>query len=555
MKYLFGGIALAVLLLFASCASGAGAAPSADSGRARATGYSYTAEIEALIFRAEPESLIKAIQLIADERIGGTEFGREMLFLAGRFYYYLYPDIPVSLPDSAPPASSVYVKIFKAVEDDLFWEGNDTSFGARIAPLFILVANPKADPGAKADLALSKAKAMGVASVLPNYLSALLAERRGNLSDSMAYFRQVISFSPSCYPAAIGLSRCQIAQGLLSDAIATLSGLIASYPNNIAVKKSLGEAYYLAGDFERAGPLITQVLVQDPDDYRFIIMRARILIEQKSYSQAEQLLDAFASYNPNDKTYIILRARLYAEYQRENDAALDTLKVGLGIYPDDKDLLVLAAQYALASGKLVDARGYIEKALAALPNDLGLHALLAQVCLATKDYARAKKEVDYLLANRQEKSDLELAYKLAAASGDKASREKYARALYEGDPANEGYSLEWIGILIEKGETAKAQELIAKALAGKGSAKYRSALFFYKSRLDSNDEQAMNDLRTSLLENPQNFDAILAMYDLYYKTKDYRKAQYYLKQALALDPAAPGLATRQQQLSMVLPNG
>ena len=46
----------------------------------------------------------------------------------------------------------------------------------------------------------------------------------------------------------------------------------------------------------------------------------------------------------------------------------------------------------------------------------------------------------------------------------------------------------------------------------------------------------MNDLRASLFEDPRNLPSLIAMFDIYHRRKDERRAVYYLRQALALAP-------------------
>jgi len=50
------------------------------------------------------------------------------------------------------------------------------------------------------------------------------------------------------------------------------------------------------------------------------------------------------------------------------------------------------------------------------------------------------------------------------------------------------------------------------------------------------EEGALADLRSSLISNPRNDDALFRLYELYFNKKDYRKAQYYLRQVVAINP-------------------
>jgi Tfp pilus assembly protein PilF len=51
----------------------------------------------------------------------------------------------------------------------------------------------------------------------------------------------------------------------------------------------------------------------------------------------------------------------------------------------------------------------------------------------------------------------------------------------------------------------------------------------------------MNDLHSSLFEDPRNFNALTAMFEIYHRRRDERRALYYLKQALAIAPEDPQL--------------
>ena len=49
-------------------------------------------------------------------------------------------------------------------------------------------------------------------------------------------------------------------------------------------------------------------------------------------------------------------------------------------------------------------------------------------------------------------------------------------------------------------------------------------------------DNELADLRASLIANPRNSDALFRMYEIYYSKEDYRKAQYYLRQVVAINP-------------------
>ena len=55
-------------------------------------------------------------------------------------------------------------------------------------------------------------------------------------------------------------------------------------------------------------------------------------------------------------------------------------------------------------------------------------------------------------------------------------------------------------------------------------------------KADVKEDTVLADLRSSLISNPRNSDALFRLYQVYYAKNDYRKAQYYLRQVVAINP-------------------
>lgn len=515
---------------------------------------SITTEVERMVYAGNPASLLAALDKIKAERIDKTEFGREMSFLSMRTLQAIYPDIIADLSPPEPPRQSVAYKAFKAVDagELLEPEAGERGFAANVYPLFVLLSSPAGIPLSKASTMLARAKDSGTVSVLVPYFAGVVAELAGDRASAAASYKEALSFWPDCYPAEIGTFRLELAGGRPKEAVAGLKALRTRYPENPAVRKWLAEALYAAGSHDEALPLIAQVLLKEPDNPRFLLMRAHILIEQKSYAQAQQLLDAYALAKPTDRLYLVLRAQLLTEFQSDLEGALAVLKSGIKLYPADLQLLGMAEEVAEKLGLLAEARGYAELSLELSPDDVLLHERYCALLTKVGDFAAAALQVEYLVDKRGDNADYELAASLYWESGDLAACEGAAKVLYDRDPAKEAYVSGYVRILAERGKAALGKDIAQKALAAGGSPGYKSALHYYLSRFAAADDEAMGELRLSLLEDPQNRDALIAMYDIYYRLKDYKKAQYYLKQAIALDPSDPKTAKRQGDLTAAL---
>jgi len=80
----------------------------------------------------------------------------------------------------------------------------------------------------------------------------------------------------------------------------------------------------------------------------------------------------------------------------------------------------------------------------------------------------------------------------------------------------------------------------------------RSFFYYRRSFLDAAEEDSLADLRSSLIANPRNADALFRLYEIYYEKRDYRKAQYYLKQVVALDPNNAEMRKLNEELSKLI---
>jgi Flp pilus assembly protein TadD len=108
-----------------------------------------------------------------------------------------------------------------------------------------------------------------------------------------------------------------------------------------------------------------------------------------------------------------------------------------------------------------------------------------------------------------------------------------------------------VQVLIAEGKRVEASNLIQKAIS-LYSGKVKSDFYFEKSRISANEEERLADLRLSLTANPRNPDALFALYKYYFDKADYRKAQYYLRQVVALNPENSKLTELNAQLDSLI---
>ena len=137
------------------------------------------------------------------------------------------------------------------------------------------------------------------------------------------------------------------------------------------------------------------------------------------------------------------------------------------------------------------------------------------------------------------------------ASGKNGEAWDIVSSLYEKNPKNEAVLQNYIKVLVATDRRSEASQLIEQNLSG-ASSKMKSFFYYERSFLQKNENAVMVDLRSSLTANPRNKDALFRLYQIYFNKKEYRKAQYYLKQVVAISPADESLLLLNAELETLL---
>ena len=504
-------------------------------------------EIRGLTETGILSQMLQAIELIRDRELGATEFGRAMNGVNVFLIRKLYPDTVVALPPVDLPQVHAYARIIRKAEQGQYTPPPASSgdYLEHVLPFLALLNETQPQRLLAALPDLHKAQSLRGASVLAPYFSGIVYERTGNYSSAAVEFARAWEISAECYPAALALSRAYKSLGNRSDALRLLSDLVIRYPDNISVKRQLAIALYENGDWARAEPLILDMLQRNSRDGEFLLMRAHILVEQGQYIQAQTPLDMYSSVLPTtNRFYLFLRARIQAEGFRNRDAALNHLRSILRTAPSDDEVAVYAAQLLMESPReedQVEARELFRRLLASANPSPSVLSLVLQDAIYRENWSEAQGYLRRLLEQRRSTQDLFNAYTVERGLGNNARALTYARELYERDTSNDTGVLAYISALIDTGRLEEAGRMIESRLSLVSSGVQKSRYYFLRSRLRIGDDAIMDDLRSSLFEDPRNINALVAMFEIYHRRRDERRAAYYLKQALAVSPDNPQL--------------
>ncbi|MDR0442357.1 MAG: tetratricopeptide repeat protein [Treponema sp.] len=513
-------------------------------------------EIRSLTETGVLSLMAQALELIRARELGGVDFGRVMNAINALLIRLVYPDSRIRLSPVDLPQTHNYSKIIRDAERGNYISpnGESTDFFEYILPF--LAFNHEA--GTELPLTviddLSMAAALRPHSVLPSFFLGLVNERNGLYKDAEAAYRKAYDISGECYPALTGIARVMRLSQRVEDAAALLSDLVIHYPDSLDIKRQLAITLYENRDWSRAGPAVDEILQNDQQDGEFILMKARILIEQGLFSQAQPPLDAYAAINPNKRDYLFLRARVQAEGNRNRDAALNYLRSILRANPDDEEALIYAASLLLESQRPADqteGRELLARLQQPDGSSVEVLSLSLRDAVHRENWREAQGFLNSILAVRRNIQDLTDGYYVERGLGNNAKALGYARELYDKDTSNNEYIAVYISALIDNGRNDEASKMLETRLAASTGA-VKSRFFFLRSRIQSGDDAVLGDLRSSLFEDPRNLQALIAMFEYYHKRYEERRAVYYLRQALAIAPDNTRLKRYEREYASLL---
>ena len=495
---------------------------------------------------ASPSSINRGLNKMRKAAIEYTESERVIYNISSRIMSEVWSkenqlvNVPVVSQVSGLGAS--YLAIMDSAKSGIFEnrKGEKDFFLTVLPALVILSSTENTGYYADAETALLSGLKMKPDSVLCNYLLGKLYEKQKQYEKAVACFEKATEPGTTVFEVLYEKAACLVALGHYEAASSILDRLVIQFPSDVQVLKLYANATLLMGDFPRAELYASQVLQQNPSDLEFVLFRAKIFVETGEYLKASSLLDVYAKSFPTQHEYLLLRAKLQKEWNKNLTVAISTIEKALSLYPDDEDIILYAAQLASETGSRVSGKTGVQLAELILKDDpdnvKGLQYSVQSLYNEGR-YSEAYTLSKKLLGDKVVPQRAVLMHtKVCLAMHYNDEAWKYAASLYEKNSDNIEIIQHYIEVMIKTGRTQSASKLINSMLSGAPSANLKSFLFYERSFLTSNEGTMLSDLRSSLIANPRNSDALFRMYQIYYGRKDYRKAQYYLKQVVSLNP-------------------
>ena len=260
---------------------------------------------------------------------------------------------------------------------------------------------------------------------------------------------------------ALGVA--QLAAGETSRAITTFSSLVAAYPASPVPLTRLARAQVVAKDYDAAIASLRRALSLRPGQVELQGTIAAIQLTAGQPGEAMKEARALQAARPKDSAGFVLEGELLVNQKKYNEAVnaySEALKrqPSVAIAMRFHTVLQLAGKQAEAT-KL--ASGWIRDH----PQDIAMRLYLAEAELRKKDYPAAVKGYKEVLSMQPENT---LALNnLAWALGElkDPSALGYAEKAYGLAPANAAIADTFGWMLVERGDTKRGVEILAKAAA------------------------------------------------------------------------------------------
>ncbi len=463
-----------------------------------------------------------------------------LIYVASEMNRILWPSQKISWTVYEITEDTPYTGALNSVKKGIYdtSTGNTDFLTVFLPSLVLLTPNITANVQSRCIQGILDALQINSQSVAANYLAGVYYSKILDFQKAEPYLQKAYE-SSQVMEIALEYAKVLSKNGnyALAEYVMRKAGQDGS--SNLQMLKQNAYIAFEKGDYTLAEDYVARVLQQTPNDLEFVLFRARIFIEKNDYIHAVSLLDMYARQNDTNLDYLILRARVQLDWSKNTNAATETVEKAMQLYPDSEDALLIAARLSSVTDGPVAGKYADELAAMVLEkNPSNSEALIYAMdgLIQRENWSEAYSISKKLLQNSSSDANIILKHVTVCLKlGRNSEAMEVAKKAYAATPSDEtiaqAYVLASTQVLSRDESVALIDSMMKTA-----SSRMKSYLYYRKSYLERTEEVVLSDLRSSLIANPRNSDALFRLYEIYYDKKDYRKAQYYLKQVVAINP-------------------
>ena len=517
-------------------------------------------KILALVEDGSPSSIQSAIQALRKSDGEYKENEKVLIFIASSIMQtvWIYEKVDWEIPSVGQ--ETPYAGAISSVGYGVY----DTSTGkvdflATLLPSLVVARTESVKDfysDAEADLILCKNRRPD--SVLVNYLLGLLYKKSGNYAKANPFLLKAYDSASECFQCAFEYSENLRFLGKIKDSYEISRKLLEKYAKNSSLLELNAKTSFFLKDFSSAEEYVSRILQQNPSDLEALLFRIAILVEKKDYIHAASLLDVYSREDSTSRNYFLLRAKVQYDWSKNTTGAISTIETALKMYPNDKELQLFAAKLANATNSRIAGKSSEDIANAILASEPTNETALrysVEGLIRRNEWQKAYEESSILVSNsNSDRESVFLHIRICLAIGKNDEAWNLISPLYKANGNDEAVVQSYIIVLQATNRTSLALNLINQLLPD-ASSKMKSFLFYRRSLLRTREDDILSDLRSSLIANPRNSDSLFSLYEIYDRKSDYRKAQYYLKQVVALNPNDTAIRALNDALTLKIEGG
>jgi tetratricopeptide (TPR) repeat protein len=289
---------------------------------------------------------------------------------------------------------------------------------------------------------------------------ASLQVQRGDYSDAITSYRQLLKLAPHDHDARVGLGRALAFNGQFDDALGTFQALAQERPNDTDALEGMARVQMWAGRPALALPILLDLTAHYPANPEYPVALARVEMNLHHYSEARRTLATLLTAHPRNRDAQLQLADLDLR-QGYQAAALRRFNSLISQDPADVEALEGNARIAYYRGDLVYAHDLAAKIVQGDPRNVTALLLLADLERALHHAPQARALVERAEAINPHNADArELADALRLESQPTFhTSASFAREISSGSPSNAedlsafGYDTTWSFFALPRSES------------------------------------------------------------------------------------------------------
>lgn len=500
-------------------------------------------EVMSLVEYGSPDSIRRAFGELKKDETSDLPVEQEkvLCFILKSIMEMVWPSEVFDIENITDITQNAYTGAINSAKNQIYdlSTGNGDFLAVILPSLVIVQTSDVSSFYTDSKNALGLALQKNPDSVLANYLLGMLYFKNGEKKNALSFFKKAWGNSSENLETNYAYIKCLYDERKYKDAKGILNSAMLRFSQNISIMKLKAKVDFALGDYNGAEDSINRVLQKDPNDLEAFLFRAKILIEKEDYIHAASLLDVYARHDNSSKEYLLLRARIQLEWSRNVPAVIETVSKALINYPQDKDVILFAAKVCNTTKNKINGKScsqFAQDVLEKDPEDTEAIRYAIEGFASEKKWETAYSySSEYLKKNDDSLQMIFNHIEICLALGKIDEAWNVVLPLYKKNPKDEQVLQSYISVLSKTSRSAEAVSLINELLSS-SSSKMKSYLYYMRSILQTKESDRLSDLRSSIIANPRNSDSLFSLYEVYFKKQDYRKAQYYLKQVVALCP-------------------